>query len=291
MDPTLSLPTATLFAGAFTIVFLLLLPIAATVAAHHWLQLRWRYAFYGAAVFLVFQLLTRVPVLQIFGPRVQAYVQHSAAMLWGWLFVLALTAGLFEEIGRYLGFRVFFRSEEKTWPKAVMFGIGHGGLESLWVGVTALFSTVQLWSLSHGGLDRLPTEQRQQIVTQLARLAAQPAWVQLFGSWERTWAMLIQVAMAVLVLQVFARHSLVWLWLAIAAHALVDLASIGTVQLLAAQPVRAMVATEALVGVFGLCSLWLIFHFRDDQAAGLPLPRVGGIGPVVGRRLHLGGHA
>jgi hypothetical protein len=33
---------------------------------------------------------------------------------------VALTAGLFEEVGRYLGYGIFMRNEEKTWNKAVM---------------------------------------------------------------------------------------------------------------------------------------------------------------------------
>ena len=267
MDSTLTLSTQQLAAALVTIVFLLVLPIAATIGAHRWLQVGWRYAFYGAAVFLVFQLLTRVPLIQIFGPRVQVYLQHSPLAQWSWLVVLALTAGLFEEIGRYFGYRVFFRSEEKTWPKAVMFGIGHGGIEALFIAASAVVSTVQLWSLSHGGLDRLPPEQRQQTLAQFARLAGQPAWIQLAGSWERVWAMLVQVALAVVVLQVFARGSLVWLWLAVAAHALVDLGSIGTIQLLSAKPVLSIVMTELLVGLFGLAPLWLILRLRTVEPA------------------------
>ncbi len=291
MEPSLTLSTAQLVAGLFTIVFLLVLPVAATIAAHHWLHVGWRYAFYGAAVFLVFQLLTPIPAVEIFGPRVQAYAQHSPPLLWGWLAVLALTAGLFEEVGRYLGFRVFFRSDEKTWPKAVMFGIGHGGLESLMVGATAILSSVQLWSMSHGGLDSLAADQRRQVLDQFARLEAQPAWIQLFGSWERTWAMIIQIAMAVIVLQVFTRHRLVWLWLAIAAHALVDMVSISTVQLLSGRPVLSYVVAEVFVGLFGLASLWLILYLREPTPSSQAetSPTAARLAP--GRRLHAGGHA
>jgi uncharacterized membrane protein YhfC len=46
--------------------------------------------------------------------------------MWTWLVALALSAGVFVEVGRYVGCRVFTRREPKTWSKAVMFGIGHG---------------------------------------------------------------------------------------------------------------------------------------------------------------------
>src|SRR5689334_5926286 len=42
---------------------------------------------------------------------------------------VAVTAGLFEEVGRYVGYRFFMRREPKTWSKAVMFGLGHEGLD------------------------------------------------------------------------------------------------------------------------------------------------------------------
>jgi acetoacetyl-CoA synthetase len=43
------------------------------------------------------------------------------------------------------------------------------------------------------------------------------------AAFERLWTLPIQVAFSILVLQVFTRRSLVWLWLAIGGHALVDL--------------------------------------------------------------------
>jgi uncharacterized membrane protein YhfC len=291
VDPSPMIPLSHLAAGLATLVFLLVLPFGAMVAGHHWLKVRWRYAFYGAAVFLVFQVLTRVPLLQIFGPKVQALVQHSPLLHWGWLFVLALTAGLFEEVGRYFGFRVFFRSDEKTWAKAVMFGIGHGGLESLFVGATGIVSTIQLWTLSHGGLESLPADQRTQIAGQLASFATQPVWLQLAGSWERVWAMLIQIAMAVIVLQVFNRHSLLWLWLAIGAHAAVDLVSLATVQVLSRQPTIAIVATEALVALFGVASLWVIARLRENHEPVEPDIISASRRPTLRRQLRVGGHA
>jgi uncharacterized membrane protein YhfC len=34
--------------------------------------------------------------------------------MWSWLVVLALSAGVFEEVGRYVGYRLFMRGEGKT---------------------------------------------------------------------------------------------------------------------------------------------------------------------------------
>src|SRR5215467_9912701 len=65
------------------------------------------------------------------GPVLQAWAAGSQALFIGLLFAWALSSGLFEEVGRYVGYRVFMGREEKTWSKAVMYGIGHGGAETI----------------------------------------------------------------------------------------------------------------------------------------------------------------
>jgi len=75
--------------------------------------------------------------------------------------VLALSAGVFEEVGRYVDYGLFMRREPRTWSKAVMFGIGHGGLESaVPVGGLTLLGSVNLWTMANGGLTHLPEDQR-----------------------------------------------------------------------------------------------------------------------------------
>ena len=83
-------------------------------------------------VCLVFQLLSRIPIVTVLQATVLMHLLlTSTEFTWIWLVILAITAGLFEEVGRYVGYRLFLRREPKTWSKAVMFGLGHGGLESM----------------------------------------------------------------------------------------------------------------------------------------------------------------
>jgi uncharacterized membrane protein YhfC len=69
-------------------------------------------------IFLIFQVLTRVPAVTVLGRVLAPELNASTAFLYTWLAILALTAGLFEEIGRYLGYRWFMGKEEKTWSPA-----------------------------------------------------------------------------------------------------------------------------------------------------------------------------
>src|SRR5579871_368416 len=177
MSETLALNPGFVIGTVFSIVFVIAYPIVLAIIAHRQLHVSWRYVGYGAIVFFLFQLATRVPAVQLIQAAIGPQLKASPAMLWTWLVVLALTAGLFEEVGRYVGYRVFMRREDKTWSKAVMFGIGHGGLESVvLVGGLMVLGLVSLWTAANGGLNQLPDDQRAAAAQQLQTLSAQPGW-------------------------------------------------------------------------------------------------------------------
>ncbi len=272
------LSTGWIVASAAAIVFALLYPLILGFIAWKRLHVGWRYFGFGALVFFVFQVITRVPLVSVLGQVVAPQLRASRLFLFGWIFALALTAALFEEIGRYAGYRLLMRREEKTWNKAVMYGLGHGGLESiLLVGLLGLLTLVNVLILSSSGLDMIPAPQRAQVQQQLAAIAAQPAWQPLLGAWERLWTLPLHVALSVIVLQVFRRGKLAWLWLAIAAHTLVDFTSIALLQLLGPAKMSSQLIVEGVVAVFGLIAIWIIWRLRDapTQAATLaPSPQV-----------------
>jgi uncharacterized membrane protein YhfC len=274
MSETLALNSGFVIATAFSIVFVIVYPIVLAVVARRKLRLGWRYVAYGAIVFFVFQLVTRVPAVQLIQSAIGPQLEASPVLTWTWLVALALSAGVFEEVGRYVGYRFLMRREDKTWSKAVMFGIGHGGLESaLLVGGLMVLALISLWAAANGGLNQLPDDQRAAATQQLQALNAQPGWAALFGAWERLWTVPIQIAFSVLVLQVFRRGQLVWLVWAILGHAFVDLAAVGLQQILG-QGLTTSVLIEAVVAVFGLMALWIIWRLRDP-----PVQAVSSVAP------------
>src|SRR5712692_550260 len=113
-----------------SIVFAILYPLLLAIVVNRRLGVRWKYFAIGMLIFLLFQLISRVPIVIALGPVVGPRLT-SPFLLYSWVFILALTAGLFEEVGRYVAYRWIMRREEKTWNKAVMYGLGHGGLESI----------------------------------------------------------------------------------------------------------------------------------------------------------------
>lgn len=264
MPATISVNSGWIAAMAVSIVFVIAYPLVLAIIAHRRLNVSWKYFGYGALIFFLFQVISRVPIVTVLGNVLAPQLKASTALLYTWIAILALTAGLFEEVGRYIGYRWLMRREEKTWSKALMYGLGHGGLESiLLVGGLDLLTLINVIILSSINLNSLPASQHAQIIHQVATINAQPGWLALAGAWERLWTVPVQVALSVIVLQVFRRGSLLWLWLAILAHALIDFVTVIMSQVLGPGKMTTTIVVELIVAAFGVLALWVIWALRD----------------------------
>jgi uncharacterized membrane protein YhfC len=219
---------------------------------------RWRFFLYGALVFTLSQLITRIPLVQVAQYFLTPALQASQVLLYGWLVVLAITAGLFEEVGRYLGYK-FLVKDNKTWQVGLMYGAGHGGLESmLLIGGLAILSLVGIVAMAQMDLSAmsLPPEQVAQIEVARQQIAALDWWTPLLGAYERFITIFFHIALSILVLQTFLRGSLLWLGAAILYHAAIDLVAVFVVQ----QVSPAMV--EVILTVSLPINLAIIYYFR-----------------------------
>ncbi len=219
--------------------------------------------------------MIRVPATLAIQALLAPQLQASRVVLVAWIAISALTAGLFEELGRYIGYCWLMKREEKTWAKGVMYGLGHGGIESMLLvaGLVAI-TLIQVLALARADLSRLPltAEQRALAAQHLAAIAAQPSWVPLLGAWERMWTIPLHVALSLVVLQVFRRGNRRCLWLAILAHTLVDLLAAGITPILGLTGMPALLVPEVIITLIGLLSLWVIWALRDrSDDAGVPV--------------------
>lgn len=265
MEQIFQLRSGWLAASVVAILFEILLPLALAIFVRRRFGVAWRYFLFGALIFFLFQIISRAPAVLVIQNLIQPQLQASRPLLFAWLVILSLTAGLFEEGGRYIGYRWLMGREDKTWSKALMYGLGHGGLESiLLVGGLSLLTLINLIALSSMNLQTLPEQQRAIITQQLTQLSALPEWTPLVGAYERLFTLPVQVALSVLVLQVFRRGNLAWLWLAILAHAAVDLGAVGLSTMSVLQGMAALLLPEGVVTIFGLIGLWIIWKLRAD---------------------------
>ena len=111
----------------------------------------------GVITFLVFQVFTRIPLLQLVLPNQVWFILFTYEHPILYLFLLSLSAGLFEEIGRYLVMKHWMRNS--TYLEIFSFGIGHGGIEAiLLVGLGVLLTNVSAvddFNLILGGVERV----------------------------------------------------------------------------------------------------------------------------------------
>ena len=250
---------------AFVIAILVetALPIAAGFWAESHLDVAWRVFAYGALVFAVSQLALRIPLLNLLSTRVGITRESGFPMILAWSAFLAATAALFEQAGRYLGYRFLFKNTKRNWNNAVMYGLGHGGLESIFiVGLPTIITLANILTIP--GLDPqamgLSPEQTQQLLSAKEQIATLGWWMPITAALERVLTLGFQVSMSVLVLQVFLRGSWRWLGYALGLHFLVDLAAP-----LAATYVNVFLA-EAIVAVFAGASLYWALRLRPARA-------------------------
>jgi uncharacterized membrane protein YhfC len=136
----------------------------------------------------------------------------------------ALAAGIFEEVGRYLGFRLLLRRSQER-QDGIALGLGHGGIESMMLGLVAGVQSLMFARMLNGGkLDQLFSGQVSgPTLDQLkAQLTDTPWFMYVLGGWERVPALLLHIALSIVVLYGIRRGRGIFLLYAILLHAGVD---------------------------------------------------------------------
>ena len=250
--------------------FDVLMPIAVVLFLRRKLKTPWLVFGVGALAFLVSQMFTRIPLIAIATGLLQKQLDHPV-IKWGWLAVLALTAGLFEETARYLCFR-FVLPKSRDWKTAVSLGAGHGGVESaVLVALAVVGSLVTLLMVARGTFPEssIPADKLAAWQAQKATLLSTAWWMPLLGAWERVCSLSFHVAASVIVLQRFVRGKMSWYWGAVLFHALVD--AMAVVLLKLTGPISVELALTGLLVI----DLVIIFSLRprsSEVAAAPALP-------------------
>lgn len=241
---------------------MLAIPIIVAMLIRRKTGASWRLFFIGGVTFV----LSQVAHIPFNWAVQQSDLWPSDLSNWGSLLAVAvflgLSAGVFEETARYLTYRYWAR-DARSWSRGLMLGAGHGGTESILLGVLAGvgFAGLVLTATNETLLSAVPVEQRTLISDSLAEILATPWYGLLLGAAERLFAIAAHLALSLLVLQVFLRRSVAWLFIAIGFHALFNAAAVIGAARLGAY------ATEGILALFGLFSLFIIFRLRGPDPA------------------------
>jgi uncharacterized membrane protein YhfC len=243
-------------------LLMLALPLALGLFLARRLGLPWRLYLIGAATFIGSQFVhipLNVGLDRLFDSGALPVPPEAYHLLFNAV-VLGLSAGLCEEIARFVVYRWWIKSA-RSWREALMFGAGHGGVESFITGLLVALSVVNLLVLANTDLTTLPLtpEQMDQARQVLAEFRANPWYFPLLGALERVFAMTFHLSAAVLVLQVFRRRNILWLLVAILWHAALNAIAVyvaGT---------AGVVWTEAALFGLTLVSLGIIIGLRRGE--------------------------
>jgi len=202
----------------------------------------WIFLVFGAIMFVL--SLFRIPLNYVVQSSLQGYLFGTALLVVGVLFP-SVTAGIFEEGCRFLGYKYFFKLEDRNWPNGLMYGAGHGGIEViLLVAANHLLLFVFL-SYAPGILP----------ANVLGEIQALPAYMPLVATLERVFVMCIQIGLSILVLQCFLRGSRKYLVYAVGLHTAVDFITLLVLE-------KSIFLAEVTVGIFAAIGLLLILKFR-----------------------------
>jgi uncharacterized membrane protein YhfC len=179
----------------------------------------------GALVFVVSQCVLRLPWQIPLGIWLGPHIHGSRWLSLAWIAASSLTAGLFEEVGRWGGYRWIVK-KERSFRTGVMFGLGHGGIESMMLVGLSLFGTLVTYVLlaSSPSLLKLPPETLDKVVTAMSALHPGDFVASVL---ERVMALTFHVACSLIVLQCFLRGSRGWVALAVLMHFVADLVAVG----------------------------------------------------------------
>jgi len=211
----------------------ILLPLFLGFYFHRRFGVSWNVYVVGCTLFLL--SLVRTPLntagLRFIGRSLGGFSGTVGLLLYAAF--PALTAGVFEEMARYLGFKFFVK--EHRFEDGLMYGAGHGGIESIVIaGINVLIIGVKLIFIPSS----LPPGQLE-IVLSL------PFYLPLVGLYERIMAITIQVGLSIMVLQSFVKSNKLYLAGAILTHFFIDFVAIALMR-------YGIVWVEGLVAIFAM---------------------------------------
>ncbi|MFC7394278.1 YhfC family intramembrane metalloprotease [Scopulibacillus cellulosilyticus] len=207
-----------------TLLISLAIPIVFFIYFFKKYRISWKPLLVGILIFIVFsQVLEKTLHMYILK------INHNTAELLKnpYLYALygGLTAGIFEEIGRFVGFHYLLK-KYREWKDGISYGIGHGGIEAILVGVFSSVQTIFISNLiNSGSFNQLLNVQgaaKTSLLTLKEQLIDTSSYLYLMGGFERIFSFLIQLGLSILVLYTIRKRRTLFLIYAILIHAFID---------------------------------------------------------------------
>jgi len=245
-------------------VLIFVLAIGVGLFLTHKFHLSWRLYWIGGAIFILSQVFHLPFNFLLLNPFLQQALPAKLPAAWVLpvtALILGLSAGLFEELARWAGYR-WWAKDARSWSRGLLYGAGHGGVEALLLGGLVLVTYINMVAIRNQDLATLvPPEQLPLAQAQFDAFWSAQWYDSLLSAVERALTLPAHIVWSILVLQVFLRRQTRWLGFAILFHALVDAVAVLTAG------TWGVYVTEAIVALFTAVSLAIILALRQPEPA------------------------
>ncbi|MHB9033928.1 MAG: YhfC family glutamic-type intramembrane protease [Anaerolineae bacterium] len=215
---------ATVAAFIISLIIQVGFPLAVTLRFRQQFQVPWKLFAYGMLIFAVFQIVSWLPISVYLDATIGTRLTTETGAFF-WLLATALVTSLFEESGRWLGYRYLFPRHKYalSWENGVMYGLGHVAMESMLLiaGLTYIYfiAYLVLGGVNQGTFlkELAPTQALE--VSSALRDILNTQWTQpLFVAFERTLMVGHQVAWSLMVLASYIAKRKRWFLFALFYH-------------------------------------------------------------------------
>ena len=216
-------PSATMGCIFVSLIISVVLPIALLIIWRTKTKAKISSFFFGAGPFVVFALILESilhnVLLMVMGQEAFSALPFKA--VYG-----GLAAGVFEEFGRYI-VMILFMKKYLTKKEGIMFGIGHGGIESILItGITCISNLVIAMMLNSGQGNLITrgynSDMQMQLYNQISPLWNSAPSMFLWAGIERISAITFHICASYLVYRAVKDRKFVLCLLAVLLHAVMD---------------------------------------------------------------------
>jgi uncharacterized membrane protein YhfC len=245
------------------------MPIGLTIYLTRKFKQGWRLFWIGAGTFIFSQVL-HIPFNALISPVYKQYGFIALPVLLQNVLlsiIFGLSAGLFEEISRYVMYR-WWAKDARSWSKGLLAGVGHGGSEAIILGLLVLYGYAQMLVLRGTDISTLVKPDQVELAkAQIQAYWSAPWYMTMLGALERLFTIPLHLACSLLVLQVFTRKNLWWLILAILYHALADGLAVFVLKI-----GFSALDIEGIIGIFAVVSAVIIILLRQPEPSSNLVP-------------------
>lgn len=174
----------------------------------------------GIFAFVVSQMLLRLPLLNYLHSKSISFNMFSVTQPIIYILIIGFSAGIFEEVARYVAIRFFMKQHD--FLSGTLFGAGHGGIEAvIFLGIQAIMMVSSPIAIVHSDAF-------------------------LLGSVERFFAMMFHIGLSIIILYSVAAKQIRYLIVAIILHGIMD-SFVGFVLMIVSKPYDIFVIEGILI--------------------------------------------